>query len=113
GNEYKARPAPTTEVPKTQKSQEHKKIKGELVRVDPDNNTLFVRVDNGTVPFKFNDCTEGEGMDQPQPQAKMTDTFNGVSALVGTEGSEVTVQWADVKGVRVALLVVINEVGTA
>jgi hypothetical protein len=105
GNEeFKPRPAPTAEVPKKPRSRGPKNIVGELTRVDPDNKTIVVRLDNGTMLFKYNDCTEVEGLDQQ--------TFSGVRSLVGKEGSDVTVQWADVRGLRLALLIEVSEVGT-
>jgi len=108
-DEYKPRPAPSIEVPKNHE------IKGELLRIDRDDKRVIVRVVNGMVQtFKFNDCTEVEGLqNQPQTKERKNGATQGVNSLIGKEGSEVAVQWAEAKGARLALVVQVTQVSTA
>jgi hypothetical protein len=111
GNEeYKPRPAPTTEQTQTPRIRRHHTITGELVRVDLHNRTLDVRLDNRVELYKFNDCTEVEGIELPGAKADKTDTSNRVPALVGREGSEVTVQWGEANGAQLALVIEVTPV---
>jgi hypothetical protein len=111
GNEeYKPRPASTADVPNTPRIRRHHTITGELVRVDLQNRTLGVRLDSRVESYKFNDCTEVEGIELPEAKASKTDTSNRVPALVGKEGSEVTVQWGSANGAQLALVIEVTPV---
>jgi len=100
GNEsgdYMPRPAP--------KVEDHE-VKGELVRIDLTHRTIQVRLENGMLQtFKFDDSTVVEGL-QKQPQqsksAKAPDTSGKVRSLTDQEGSEVTIQWIDDGGAKLA-----------
>jgi hypothetical protein len=81
-------------------------LKGELLRVDPLKNMFAVRVENGMEQtFKFDDSTVLTGEDL-SPQTMIQD-------LVGKEGSELTVQWRDDNGARMASNVEVTQLITA
>lgn len=94
--EYMPRPAP--------KVEDHE-VKGELVRIDATHKTIQVRLENGMLQtFKFDDSTVVEGLQKPQQSksAKAAETSGKVRSLTGKEGSEVTIQWIDDGGAKLA-----------
>ncbi len=111
GNEsdtYQPRPAPVLT------SQD---VKGELIRVDMAGKTIAVRVENGMEQtFKFDDNTTLKGLDgQPlaaPAQAGKTNT-SPLRNLAGKEGSELTVQWRQDNGARMATSIDVTQVSTS
>ena len=68
-------------------------IQGELNRVDPKNNTLVLRMENGVEQtFFFNDQTKVIGA-PPAVAREKTPVTSQVAALIGRDGSEIKVQW--------------------
>jgi uncharacterized protein YcfL len=111
---YQPRPAPTTK----DEGQQNAEMSGELQRVDMAAKTISIRVDNGMEQtFKFDDNTAVMGLEgQPQANApsKAGKTSNAsIRRLVGKEGSEVTVQWRDEDGMKMATQVNVTQVSTS
>lgn len=105
--EYMPRPAP--------KVEDHE-VKGELVRVDSTHGTIQVRIESGMLQtFKFDDSTVVEGLSKLERSksakgAKGTLlTSDKVRSLVGKEGSEVTVQWIDDGGAKLATNIAVTQ----
>jgi len=111
---YQPRPAP----PPKGEVQQNPEISGELQHVDMAAKTFSIRVDNGMEQtFKFDDTTMVMGL-EGQPQT----TFPGktgkvgnasVRNLMGKEGSEVTVQWRDDNGAKMATHVDVTQISSA
>ncbi len=111
---YQPRPAPT---PKGE-AQQSQQMTGELQRVDMAAKTISIRVDNGMEQtFKFDDktmVTGLEGQTQSNAPSKAAKTTNAmIRNLVGKEGSELSVQWRDENGAKVATHVEVTQVSTA
>jgi hypothetical protein len=109
---YQPRPAPKGEV------EQNSEMSGELQRVDMAAKTISIRVDNGMEQtFKFEDNTMVmglEGQSQSNAPSKAGKTGNAsIRSLVGKEGSEVTVQWRDEDGAKVATHVNVTQVSTS
>jgi len=92
----------------------------ELMRVDMAGKTFSTRVNNGMVQtFKFDDRTSVEGLaagkiPQPAGAAKpSTPSTPPMYALLGKEGSELSVQWRDDAGAKSATRVNVIEVSTS
>jgi hypothetical protein len=86
-------------------------IRGELVRVDMANKTLVVKAQNGMEQtLKFNDQTMVMGA--ATGGTRTGDTHTQVRNLAGKEGSEVTVQWRDEGGSKVATMINVSDPGT-
>jgi len=93
-------------------------MNGELQRVDMAAKTITIRVDNGVEQtFKFDDNTmvKGlEGQSQPTAPSKGGKAANApVRNLAGKEGSEVTVQWRDENGAKMATQINVTQVSTS
>ena len=94
--DYQPRPAPTIEDPE---------IEGELLRVDPATRTIQVRLESGMLQtFKFDDSTVVEGLPKSKQAKAARSVSNGakVRSLTGNEGAEVTIQWIDDDGDKLA-----------
>src|SRR6185295_5892006 len=112
GNEsdtYQPRPAPVLNTSSD--------VKGELIRVDMAGKMIAVRVENGMEQtFKFDDNTTLKGLDGQPPaspaQAGKTNA-SPLRNLAGKEGSEVTVQWHDDSGARMATNIDVTQVSTS
>ena len=105
GNEsgdYMPRPAP--------KVEDHE-VQGELLRIDPAQKTVQVRLESGMLQtFKFDDSTVVEGLaKQPSKSAKAADTSGKVRSLTGKEGSEVTIEWIDDGGAKLATSIEVTQ----
>src|SRR5207249_553317 len=120
--EYQPRSAPTGEAEQGQsqqgQAQQGQEMTGELQRVDMSGKTISVRVDNGMEQtFKFDDNTMVMGLEgQPQANApsKSGKAANAsIQNLVGKEGSEVTVQWRDENGAKMATHINVTQVSTS
>ena len=120
--EYQPRSAPTGEAEQGQsqqgQAQQGQEMTGELQRVDMSGKTISVRVDNGMEQtFKFDDNTMVMGLEgQPQANApsKSGKAANAsIQNLVGKEGSEVTVQWRDENGAKMATYINVTQVSTS
>ncbi len=117
GNEdtdtYQPRKAPAA----TASSDTQQDIRGELTRVDMAGKTIAVRVENGMEQtFKFDDQTMVTGLparEQKPATAKAGANTNAMRNLIGKEESEVSVQWRDENGSKVASRVDVVEVRTA
>jgi hypothetical protein len=110
---YQPRPAP----PKGE-VEPNPEISGELLRVDMSAKTFSIRVNNGMEQtFKFDDDTMVMGLEsQPQSNApgKTARTAStSVRNLKGKEGSEVTVQWRDDNGAKMATHVDVTQISTS
>jgi hypothetical protein len=102
---YQPRPATKGEV------EQNPEMNGELQRVDMAAKTISIRVDNGMEQtFKFDDNTMVMGL-EPSKAGKTGNA--SIRSLVGKEGSEVTVQWRDEDGAKVATHVNVTQVSTA
>jgi len=115
---YPPRPAPKGEVTPGQTGAQAQEMKGELTRVDWNNKTIAIRAENGMEQtFKFNDQTMVMGLEnqptrnQGKTEKQSTNT-NQVRALMGKEGSEVTVNWRDENGAKMATTINVTDVGT-
>ena len=113
---YHPRPAPSP-PPVTQKEPTQKQMKGELIRVDPQDKSIVVRLENGMVQtFRFDDSTNIEGLpNEAQPKTttkKQTNTIT-VRNLVGKEGSEVTIDWDEADTPKLATSVEVTQLSTA
>ena len=97
---YQPRPAP----PPKGEVQRNDEITGELQRVNMPAKTFSIRVDNGMEQtFKFDNDTTVLGL-----QGKAT-----IRDLIGKEGSEVTVQWRDQDGAKMASRVDVTQISTS
>src|SRR5215471_15869788 len=97
---YQPRPAP----PPKGEVQRNDEINGELQRVNMAAKTFSIRVDNGMEQtFKFDNDTTVMGL---QGKASIRD-------LIGKEGSEVTVQWRDQDGAKVASRVDVTQISSS
>src|SRR5437870_12320858 len=106
--EYQPRSAPSGEAEQSQaqqgQAQQGQEMTGELQRVDMAGKTITVRVDNGMEQtFKFDDNTMVMGLSK-QPTMR---------SLMGKEGSEVTVEWRDDNGAKVATHVNVTQVSSS
>jgi len=107
---YQPRPAPKGEV------EQKPETSGELQRVDMAGRTFIVRVDDGMEQtFKFDENTTVMGLEnQPAAAGKTGKVSNrAVRNLVGKEGSEVTVQWQDQDGAKVATDIDVTQVSSS
>jgi len=120
--EYQPRSAPTGEAEQRQaqqgQAQQGQEMTGELQRVDMAGKTISVRVDNGMEQtFKFDDNTMVmglEGQSQANAPSKSGKAANAsIQNLVGKEGSEVTVQWRDENGAKMATHINVTQVSTS
>src|SRR5258708_34525634 len=95
---YQPRAARPTPPPKGE-VQQNPEMSGELQHVDMAAKTISIRVDNGMEQtFKFDNDTMVMGLEgQPAKAGKAS-----IRNLMGKEGSEVTVQWADGGGAKIA-----------
>jgi len=98
---YQPRPAPKGEV------QQSTEISGELQRVDMAAKTISIRVDNGMEQtFKFDENTMVMGLEgEPKatvPSKQSKPTNPSIRSLIGKEGSEVTVEWRNQDGAKMA-----------
>ncbi len=117
---YQPRPAPKAESgQKKGELGQNQEISGELQRVDMAAKTISIRVDNGMEQtFKFDDSTMVMGLEGQQPQtnapSKSGKTSNAaIRNLVGKEGSEMTIQWRDENGAKVATQVNVTQVSSS
>jgi len=89
----------------------------ELMRVDMAGKTFSTRVHNGMVQtFKFDDRTSVEGLAPgkiPEPASAAKPSTHPMYALLGKEGSELSVQWRDDGGAKSATHVNVTEVSTS
>jgi hypothetical protein len=112
---YQPRPAP----PPKGEVQPNPEIRGELLRVDMAAKTFSIRVNNGMEQtFKFDDDTMVMGLEsQPQSNAPdktaRTGSTTSVRNLRGKEGSEVTVQWRDDNGAKMATHVDVTQISSS
>ena len=108
---YQPRPAPKGEV------EQNQEMTGELQRIDMAAKTISIRVDNGMEQtFKFDENTmvmglEGQSQSNVSPK-KGNVTNAAVRNLVGKEGSEVTVQWRDQDGGKMATHVDVTQLSS-
>ena len=101
---YQPRPAPQED-----QAPAAKDVKGELISVDPKNNTIMVRAENGMEQtLRFNDQTSVQGM-EPQGTTKNQPKTMTIRDLMGKEGSEVTVTWKDEAGAKMATSVTVTQ----
>jgi uncharacterized protein YcfL len=108
---YQPRPAPKGEV------QQNPEMSGELQRVDMASKTISIRVDDGMEQtFKFDNDTAVMGLEnQPQvnvPSKKGKANNASIRNLIGKEGSEVTVQWRDQDGAKMATHIDVTQLST-
>ncbi|HYR90648.1 MAG TPA: hypothetical protein VE422_41675 [Terriglobia bacterium] len=106
---YQPRPAPkeqATEQNKNYSGAQQQEVRGELVRVDMTKKTMMVRTENGLEQtFKWDETTQVEGVDQSATNNTRTGkqaASNHIRSLMGKEGSEVTVNWKDENGAKMA-----------
>jgi hypothetical protein len=117
---YQPRPAPKAE-PGQNKGElgQNQEISGELQRVDMAAKTISIRVDNGMEQtFKFDGNTMVMGLEGQQPPATNPSkagkaTNASIRNLAGKEGSEVTIQWRDDGGAKMATQVNVTQVSTS
>ena len=100
------------------RAQQGQQMNGELQRVDMAAKTITIRVDNGVEQtFKFDDNTMVmglEGQSQPTAPSKGGKAAKAsVRNLAGKEGSEVTVQWRDENGAKMATQINVTQVSTS
>jgi hypothetical protein len=111
---YQPRPAP----PPKGEVQQNPEISGELQRVNMAAKTFSIRVDNGMEQtFKFDDDTmvmglEGQTLTNVPAKTGKTGAAS-VRNLMGKEGSEVTVQWREDNGAKMATHVDVTQISTA
>jgi hypothetical protein len=113
---YQPRPAPSKDAQDDKRQREEdREMKGELLRVDTAAKTVVIRLENGVVQtFKFDDATAVEGLQVQVTDAKKQSTKSkGVRGLVGKEGSEVTIQWAEDSGPKLATEIEVTELNTS
>src|SRR5438876_3218680 len=117
---YQPRPAPKAEPWQNKgESGQNQEISGELQRVDMAAKTISIRVDNGMEQtFKFDDDTMVMGLEGQQPQANVPSksgktTNASIRNLAGKEGSEMTIQWRDENGAKVATQVNVTQVSSS
>ena len=111
---YQPHPTPAPKAEGVQNAE----MSGELQRVDMAAKTISIRVDNGMEQtFKFDDKTmvmDLEGQPQANAPSKAGKTSNtSMRRLIGKEGSEVTVQWRDEDGTKVATRVNVTQISTS
>src|SRR5207237_5875659 len=119
--EYQPRTAPKGETPQDQTQNQGlqgQQVSGGLQRVDMAGKTISIRVDNGMEQtFKFDDNTMVmglEGQAQPNAPSKSGKAGNAsIRNLAGKEGSEVTVQWRDENGAKMATHINVTQVSTS
>jgi len=107
---YQPRSSPKTPAEESNKNYsagEQQEIKGELVRVDMTKKTMVVRTENGLEQtFKWDETTSVQGVDQSATNsartAKQQASNSQIRSLMGKEGSEVTVNWKDENGAKMA-----------
>ena len=93
---YQPRPA-ALDAP-DEKAAKKKELKGELLRVDIPNKRFAVRVANGMEQtFEFDDSTI------------VTGPISQMGSLIAKEGSEVTVQWNDDNGAKMANIIDVTQ----
>jgi uncharacterized protein YcfL len=114
---YQPRPAPKGDL-QSKESGQNQEISGELQRVDMAAKTMTVRLDNGMEQtFKFDDSTMVMGLEGQQGQTTPAKPGKATNAairnLVGKEGSEVTVQWRDDNGAKMATQINVTQVSTS
>ena len=103
---YQPRPAP----PPKAEVQRPDEMSGELQHVDMAAKTLSIRVDNGMEQtFKFDNETAVMGLEGRTAKPGKA----SVRDLMGKEGSEVSVQWRDEDGAKVATHVDVTQISTA
>jgi hypothetical protein len=103
---YQPRPAP---APKGEVEQ-NQEISGELQHVDMAAKTVSIRVDNGMEQtFKFSVDTAVMGLEGQAGKPGKASVGN----LMGKEGSEVTVQWRDDNGAKMATHIDVTQISTA
>src|SRR4029077_18067143 len=103
---YQPRPAP----PPKGEVQPNPETSGELQRINMAAKTFSIRVDNGMEQtFKVDDDTMVMGL-EVQPLKKGTASIRN---LIGKEGSEVTVQWREDNGAKMATHVDVTQISTA
>ena len=92
---YQPRPAP----PPKGEVQPNQEMSGELQRITMAAKTFSIRVDNGMQQtFKFDENTMVMGLERDPLKRGIASMRN----LIGKEGSEVTVQWREVNGAKIA-----------
>jgi hypothetical protein len=102
---YQPRPAPRDQMDPSTTLQE---AKGELMRVDTKNNTITVRAENGMEQtFKFDDQTMVYGLGKPG--GTQTGKPPDVRAMMGKEGSELTITWREEAGARMAIMINVDD----
>ena len=100
---YQPRPAP----PPKGEVQSNQEMSGELQRITMAAKTFSIRVDNGMEQtFKFDETTMVMGLEQ-QPLKRGTASMR---SLIGKEGSEVTVQWREVNGSKIATHIDVTQI---
>jgi hypothetical protein len=101
---YQPRPAPKGEV------EQNEEISGELQHVDMAAKTISIRVNNGMEQtFKFDNDTAVMGLES---QAGKTGKPS-LRDLMGKEGSEVSVQWRDSGGAKMATRIDVTQISTS
>ena len=92
-------------------------MKGELLRVDTAHQTIVMRVENGMVQtFKFDDNTIIVGLENQLQTNSNKPVKTGNSAvrdLTDKQGSEITVQWIDEDGAKLATNIDVTQIITA
>jgi len=112
GNESDYQPRAAT----TERDNASRDVKGELMRVDIAGKTVAVRVANGmeqTLNFDNNTVLTGLALPQApaSPPAKTRASNNTpLRNLAGKEGSELTVQWRDESGAKMATNIEVTQV---
>ena len=97
---YQPRPAP----PPKGEVQRNDEMGGELQRVDMAAKSFSIRIDNGMEQtFKFDSDTLVMGL-QGKPS---------IRDLIGKEGSELTVQWRDADGAKMATRIDVIQISTS
>jgi hypothetical protein len=119
---YQPRPSPKGEATENNKNWPggSLEMKGELVRVDMAKKTVTVRTENGLEQtFKWDDSTTVEGVEQPATSNTRTGkqttqaANHPIRALMGKEGSEVTVNWKDDNGAKMATAINVTQVSSS
>jgi hypothetical protein len=110
-SDYQPRPAPQREA---QDDIENLEMPGELVRIDTGRKIFTVRVENGMIQtFKFDSDTAVLGIDdKTKADGTPAKTQNNVRKLRGKEGSEVSVQWRDQDGDKIATIIEVTQISS-
>jgi hypothetical protein len=119
---YQPRPAPNkgqvTDESNKNLGGSQQEMRGELVRIEMPKKTIVVRTENGLEQtFKWDDSTSIQGLESSSTPNTRTGkqtqaTNNPMRSLMGKEGSEVTINWRDDNGAKMATSINVTEVSS-